>query len=191
MTGAAGIDGGLYVDITSFARDTRWLNGAMNAYTTFGLALLVVLLGAAWWVARREGNAATRRLITVVIGTGAAVAANAGLKALVDERRPCLTLQHVYTVVACPGPTDYSFPSNHSAFAGALAVGVLLLNRRLGFVAIGLALLEAFSRVYLGMHYPHDAVVGLLLGGVVTALAVWLLTPLTGMLASRLRHAGP
>jgi membrane-associated phospholipid phosphatase len=171
---AAGIDGGLYTDITSFARDTRWLNGALNVYTTLSFVLLGLLLAAAWWTARRESPAATGRLLAIVVGVGVSVAANAGLKLLVDERRPCLTLPRAYTVDVCPGPTDYSFPSNHAALAGALAAGVFLLHRRLGIIAAGLALLEGFTRVYLGVHYPHDAVVGLLLGAAVTTLMVWL-----------------
>jgi len=184
MAGGAGIDGSLYVDITSFAHDTHWLNSAMNDYTTLSLGLLVALLALAWWLTRRESGAGAR-LVAVLIGVAGAVAANAGLKSLVDERRPCLTLPHVYTVVPCPGPSDYSFPSNHSALAGALAVGVFVLSRRLGLIAIVLALLEGFSRVYIGVHYPRDAVVGLLLGAAVTALAVWLLRPVTALLARR------
>jgi undecaprenyl-diphosphatase len=189
MAGPAGIDGGLYIDVTSFARETRWLNGAMNAYTTFGLVLLGVMLGAAWWIEWRGDRTATIRLVTILAGMGCAVVANVGLKALVQERRPCLSMHHGYTVVACPAPTDYAFPSNHAAFAGALAVGVLLFDRRLGVLALALALLEGFSRVYLGIHYPRDAVVGLLLGAAVTALAVRLLSPLTAALASRSRRA--
>jgi membrane-associated phospholipid phosphatase len=179
---AANIDGGLYTDITSFARDTHWLNAAMNAYTSLSLVALGVLLVAAWWMARRDGVSgsgtasgpgaptATLRLFAVVVGIGAAVVVDVILKALFDERRPCLTIPHAYTVVACPGPTDYSFPSNHSAIAAALAAGVYLLHRRLGLIAAGLAVLEGFSRVYLGMHYPHDVVVGLLVGAAVTVL---------------------
>ena len=187
---AASIDGGLYTDITAFARDTHWLNGAVNAYTSVSLVVLGVLLVAAWWLARRDGASrsasstaagpgagsdtsgatATFRLIAVLVGIGASFALDTALKALFEERRPCLTIPHSYTVGACPGPTDYSFPSNHAAIAAALAAGVYLLHRQLGRIAAILALLEGFSRIYLGMHYPHDVVVGLLVGAGATAL---------------------
>ena len=196
---AASIDGKLYTDITSFARDTHWLNAPMNAYTTLSLIALGVLLVAAWWLARRDTasdsgatsttttttttTTATFRLVAVLVGIGAAFAVDTILKVLFDERRPCLTIPHAYTVVACPGPTDYSFPSNHSAIAAALAAGVYLLHRRLGLIAAALAVLEGFSRVYLGMHYPHDVIAGLLVGAAVTVLvarAVLQLARLTG-----------
>jgi membrane-associated phospholipid phosphatase len=80
----------------------------------------------------------------------------------------------VTTVAACPGPTDYSFPSDHTTVAAALAAGLWLVNRRLGLIAVAAALLEGFSRVYLGQHYPHDVLAGLVLSTVITA-AGWVL----------------
>jgi undecaprenyl-diphosphatase len=57
-----------------------------------------------------------------------------------------------------------------SAIAAAIAIAVFLLDRRLGAIAAVLALTEGFSRIYIGVHYPHDVVVGLAVGAVVTAL---------------------
>jgi membrane-associated phospholipid phosphatase len=50
----------------------------------------------------------------------------------------------------------------------------LLVNRKLGLVAVLAAALMAFSRVYIAAHYPLDVAAGLLLGAGVT-LAGWLL----------------
>lgn len=61
------------------------------------------------------------------------------------------------------GPTDYAFPSDHTALVTALAAGIWLVDRRLGALAAALALTEGFTRVYLGMHYPHDVAAGMLL----------------------------
>ena len=62
-------------------------------------------------------------------------------------------------------PTDYSFPSGHTA--ASFAVGVLLfrkLPKRYGIPALVLAALIGFSRLYLGVHYPSDVLAGALLG---------------------------
>lgn len=172
---AASIDGGLYTDITDFARDSHWLNGPVTVYTTLGVVTLAVLLVPAWWRGRRDGSAAMGTWVAACLGVVLAIVANEVLKSIVTETRPCRTLPASFTVVACPAPTDYAFPSNHSAIAGAIATAVFLLDRRLGVIAGVLALLEGFSRIYLGVHYPHDVVVGLVVGAAVTAATVLLL----------------
>lgn len=61
-------------------------------------------------------------------------------------------------------PTDSSFPSNPAAVGFAFATGVWLLKRRVGLVMFVLAALFAFSRVFCGVHYPSDVLVGALIG---------------------------
>lgn len=110
------------------------------------------------------------------------------LKSLVDEERPC---REAVTILAarCPPTGDWSFPSNHATIAGALATAVLLLSPRWGLLAAPLALLAAFSRVFVGVHYPHDVLAGLLLGLAVTLLVS---LPASRPLAEMLRrHSGP
>jgi undecaprenyl-diphosphatase len=69
-------------------------------------------------------------------------------------------------------PVTYSFPSGHacSAFAGAWVL--TLMWRRIAPLLWTLAALIAFSRVYIGVHYPLDvlagALVGLAVGAIVT-----------------------
>lgn len=51
----------------------------------------------------------------------------------------------------------------------------MLLNRRLGVVALPVAALGAFSRVFVGVHYPHDVIAGVLFGALVAVVATPLL----------------
>ncbi|MGM9589115.1 MAG: phosphatase PAP2 family protein [Faecousia sp.] len=61
-------------------------------------------------------------------------------------------------------PHDYSFPSGHT-IASFEACTVLLLNSKLmGIPAVILAILIAFSRLYLYVHYPTDVIFALLAG---------------------------
>lgn len=61
-------------------------------------------------------------------------------------------------------PTDPSFPSNAAAVGFALAVSVFLVNKKLGVISVLLASFYGFSRVYAGVHFPGDVLVGAIIG---------------------------
>jgi membrane-associated phospholipid phosphatase len=165
-------DDGWYRSITGFAQHTAWLHGAVSLYTVAGIGLLVLLALYAWWSARaRADHRAMAAVLWLGLGTALCIACGLGLKQVFQETRPCLVM-HVATVQACPGPTDYSFPSDHTTVAVALAVGLWLVDRRLGIAGSVLALLEGFSRIYLGQHYPHDVFAAIVLA-VVVMLGGW------------------
>jgi undecaprenyl-diphosphatase len=68
-------------------------------------------------------------------------------------------------------PTDFSFPSGHT-LASAIAATILTMsNKKFGYIAIPLACLIAFSRLYLFVHFPSDvlgaAIIGCLIGTLV------------------------
>lgn len=63
---------------------------------------------------------------------------------------------------------DPSFPSDHATFSLALALPILVVNKYLGRVMIGMSLLLCFARVYVGLHYPLDIV-----GGAIIAYATY------------------
>ncbi|MET9292323.1 phosphatase PAP2 family protein [Streptomyces sp. NPDC003077] len=172
--GGASIDGGLYTWVTDLARRApHALNTLVGYWTDYGLFVFAALVVLAWWRARRADATRMAMALAAPFAVVLAYVANVVVKDLVDERRPCRTL-HTLTVQVCPGPGDWSFPSNHSAIAAAAAVTLLLVHRRLGVLAAVGALLMAASRVWVGAHYPHDVLVGLVLG----ALVAWPLTRL-------------
>ncbi|WP_412842511.1 phosphatase PAP2 family protein, partial [Candidatus Frankia alpina] len=60
--------------------------------------------------------------------------------------------------------TTFSFPSGHAASAAAFATGVALDAPGAAVPVAALAAAVAFSRVYVGVHYPGDVAAGILLG---------------------------
>lgn len=60
--------------------------------------------------------------------------------------------------------SEGSFPSGHAAFYFAIAFAVYFFDRRLGQLALFLAVVLSLARVYLGVHYPSDILGGAILG---------------------------
>jgi undecaprenyl-diphosphatase len=84
------------------------------------------------------------------------------IKLVAAVPRPFLTL--IDTVLLVPDQGGYSFPSMHTALTTAVAISVLVHHRRLGLLLLLFALLVGVSRVFVGVHYPVDVLVGALLG---------------------------
>lgn len=69
-------------------------------------------------------------------------------------------------------PTDYSFPSGHTLASIISAVIILLHHKKIGYCAMALAVLIAFSRLYLYVHFPTDIIGGALLGTIIAIISV-------------------
>jgi membrane-associated phospholipid phosphatase len=169
--------------VNEFARDTSWAHGVLANYANWaGLVLLALLLVTGWLVGRRRPEAPRLTATALLVGVSAVIAllANQAIGPAVARTRPCHTLTHVEVLLHCA--SDSSFPSDHAMIAGAFAVGLLLLDRRIGLVA----LLLAFARVYVGVHYPSDVAGGLAIGAAIGAVVVLTLRQATASLARRL-----
>lgn len=165
----SGVDRAWYVAVNQFSRDTGWLHAFFRVFAVYGVALFALLLLGGWWLSRsRRDHHRMAAALWAPLGTLLAVAVNQPLGRFVGERRPYDEVHHALLLV--PRTTDFSFPSDHAVMAGAVAVGLLLVDRRLGLLATVLALLMAFARVYVGAHYPFDVIAGLLVGGAVTTI---------------------
>ena len=133
---------------------------------SFGIAWLVLALalsGLSWrrpWLPARVGA-------TVLLAEGV----QSTLKVWVERERPPLDNPEPAPLVALPA--SYSFPSGHAVVAFACATVISFAVPRLRWPLYALAALVAFSRVYVGVHFPGDvaagAVIGVVLGLVIEA----------------------
>ncbi len=185
----------VYEDIVDFARSTPgWLHTLAEVGTDAGLfvfaALFVVVAVRAW-------RAPARELALAVSGPAGIVLAyilSEVIKTFVQEDRPCRG--GIATIAACPPLDDWSFPSNHSVIAAGAAATLVLAWRSLAWAVFPLAVVMAFSRVFVGVHYPHDVAAGFLLGATLAPLFALLLvgavTPAVRLLRARLpEHLRP
>ena len=102
---------------------------------------------------------------------------NLTLKPLVARIRPYdYQLEHfgVTIQLLIATPHDFSFPSGHTIASFEAATALLLHDRKLGIPATLIAVLVAFSRLYLYVHYPTDVIASILLGAGLALLGSWL-----------------
>lgn len=104
-----------------------------------------------------------RGAITAAIAAGMALLVNQGIILLWQRDRPFVA--HPSGVhVLLSHRADPSFPSDHASPAFATAVVLFLVHRRLGILALVVALVMVYARVYCGDHYPADVIAGALVG---------------------------
>ncbi|MDG4858460.1 phosphatase PAP2 family protein [Streptomyces sp. T-3] len=185
-------DIGLLFDINGLSKDAPgWVDSAVGFIGEYGLPLLMVLVVLWCWRSVRRSESAEAAAVSVAglvwapLAAGIAILINIPIRGFVERPRPFV--DHKGLEVLAEGKTDFSFVSDHATLAMALGVGLFVANRKFGLVGIGLAVVEGFCRVYMGVHYPTDVVGGFALGTAVTLLlaplAMALLTPLTSAIS--------
>ena len=153
-----------------------WLTGHHHpAIDILMVGLSIIGRGGSVWLMltlglflqdRRRGRAAAR----VVLALAMSYAVTDGIvKPLVARARPFEPPS--VTRVIDSRPDTYSFPSGHAAASVAGAMTLSQVWPRGRAVLWVLALLVSFSRIYVGVHYPFDSVVGLAIG-LACALAI-------------------
>lgn len=132
----------------------------MPAITALGNSGLIWLLLAGVLLLtpkhRRAGAAVLAGLVLEII------CCNMVLKPLVARVRPCDVNTAVQLLIA--RPDDFSFPSGHTGASFAAAAALFADRNRLWIPSLILALLIAFSRLYLYVHYPTDILAGAAIG---------------------------
>lgn len=134
---------------------------------------VMVAIGAAlivWLLVRNIRNA-----IETAVIMAAAVILSLVVGRVIEhfwfEARPWI--DHPDTIKLISHSADASFPSDHCLVAGAIAMVALLAWRWLGILAVIGAILIAWGRVFVGVHYPGDVLAGLAIGAV-CGLVCWL-----------------
>lgn len=152
-----------------------WLDPIFVALSAVGYAGLV-------WIVLGFGVAlATRRspiwlpVLTAICVWGADLLTLV-LKAIIGRPRPFETIPEPEPLLT--GTIGASLPSGHAATSAAGAVVLGAFVPRLAPALWLIALAIAFSRVYVGVHYPVDVVIGTALGAAVALLGLRLRRPL-------------
>lgn len=142
------------------------LDKIMVAITLLGDAGLIwILLALALLFTKKYRKCGVTMALALIIML---VLGNGILKNIFMRERPCWIDTSIALLVE--NPHDYSFPSGHTFSSIAAATVILLRYKKAGIAAMVLAVLIAFSRMYLFVHFPTDILASLFLG-VITAFA--------------------
>lgn len=158
-----------------------WFNGSNSLFLdslvpmlTNGLTWIPLYVGLLYLVVKNNetmaqiGLAVGSALLCVILAGGID---DAIIKPLVGRLRPCNDPLLKYQLSLIPGTIEqsFSFFSAHAANTMAITVFVCLLvrDRMLSIFMILWSLMNCWTRLYLGVHYPFDVLVGIVYGGLV------------------------
>ncbi|AAK42772.1 phosphatase PAP2 family protein [Saccharolobus solfataricus] len=136
------------------------LNPIMIFFSKYGREYIWIPVTAILFI---MGGKFRRSSLLLVGGFIIAIILGEVSKYVMAQPRPFLILHNINLLV--PEPTDYSYPSGHALIVAVGAVIVLLTLPY--YISIPLfieALLTSYSRVYVGVHWPLDVLVGWILG---------------------------
>lgn len=164
---------------------TPWLDRLVPPFSDLSLwkPVLLAMGLAIVLLKRREG-------ILIVVGTllafllGEFISSDL-IKPLLDRPRPCEVVEWV-RLLGSFCPRSPAFPSSHATNAFSVTTFLGFFFPRLRPVLWTVALFVAFSRVYMGVHWPLDVIGGAVLGVGCAFVCRWVLVRLRGLgLASR------
>lgn len=155
------LDGGVLLWIQDVVRQD-WLNPLVEFYTHLGdagILWIVLCIGFLFFKPTRKAGAVG--LVALAIGF---LCTNVTLKHLVGRDRPWLDVAGLVPLIQEGDPN--SFPSGHTcaSFAAASAWWRLLPKKWMKITAGIMAVCMGLSRLYVGVHYPSDVLVGALVG---------------------------
>lgn len=159
------------LSILDFIREyltTPFLDGIMVFISTLGNAGAIWIATALIMIISKK-----YRKTGIVLAIGLIMSlliGNITLKPLIARPRPFEYRKGIELIINAP--TDFSFPSGHTLASFICATILLIKERKMGCCALVVAVLMAFSRLYLYVHFPTDVLTSVVLGTAIGWISV-------------------
>ena len=167
----------------------QWINNNLHGSTFFNYFFKIItflcesgwaciLLGVILLFFKKTRRSGVLVLVSLAIGI---IITNLILKPVVARPRPFVedpTFLNFLDQIGYSKPGEYSFPSGHTHVAINTAMVLTLVFKKKGAWAWIPALLIAFSRIFLCVHYPTDVLAGAVIGIVCALVTVLLINKL-------------
>ena len=163
------------------------LDPLMKLYTQMGnTGMLFIVLGIVLLFFKQTRKAGVSALCAMLIGL---VVVNFTIKPLVARARPWLVIENFVNLV--PEHDPNSFPSGHTnaAFAFAIAVCMSAPRKWMKITAVCMAAVMGLSRLYVGVHFPSDVLVGAIVGSLCGLAGAWIVKKAWERLSPRFQRA--
>ncbi len=151
--------------LNSFAGQWEWLDilGLICAeYLIFAIPLIIIFV----YFFSKNRKKILSIILKIILALALVYALNYLISLFFIRPRPFVNNNEIYQLAKLfTKPTDFSFPSYHTATVFVFAFMVLLDWKKFGIILLIPALIVGLARIFAGVHYPTD-----ILGGILTAL---------------------
>ena len=171
VTSLLDIDEGILLCVNGWSGTAAWLDSAIELLASdYMVAVSMALVLVGLWFAGADAGERTKHQKGILAALASMALSSWSVYAINGVyQRPRPFVDNDIAVLFYY-PTDPSFPSNSAAATFALAAAVWVVNRKVGAVMLAAAAALGFSRVYAGVHYPLDVLVGSGIGVVIALL---------------------
>lgn len=163
----------LFRMFNDLGKEVMFLNPIMIFFAKYMKYFLLFGIIMYWFTRKRENRI---MIISSMFAFVVAEVFGAIAGAIHSNNQPFAELSNVNQLIG--HAIDNSFPSDHAIEFFSICITFLLFKKNLRYVWLVIAILVSFSRVWVGVHYPADILVGAILGIIGAALCYWIIPQL-------------